>query len=216
MKKILLSSAIAVLFFVGCTEEKPQEQVQEEVKQESVKKAEETTKSVEQESTKEAVTKAATEVKDTVSKAATDISKSVSDATSKVIENTSKTVDESMPKVKETVNKTVEETKKAIDEVKKETNKIIASATGGETKQSSVDGKALFATCVSCHGQNGEKKALNASAVIQGWDKQKVIDALNGYKDGSYGGAMKGVMKGQVATKTQEEIEALAEYISKL
>ncbi len=67
-----------------------------------------------------------------------------------------------------------------------------------------------------CHGQKAEKKALGQSEIIAGWDKQKIIDALNGYKDGSYGKAMKGVMKGQVATKSASDIEALATYISSL
>ena len=40
--------------------------------------------------------------------------------------------------------------------------------------------------------------------------------ALTGYKDGSYGEAMKGVMKAQVATLTPEEIEALSVYITNL
>ncbi|KAB7885408.1 MAG: cytochrome C [Arcobacter sp.] len=79
-----------------------------------------------------------------------------------------------------------------------------------------MNAQALFGACAGCHGQNGEKPALGKSQVIQGWDKAKVIEALNGYKDGSYGGVMKGVMKGQVATKSDAEIDALAEFISNL
>jgi len=39
--------------------------------------------------------------------------------------------------------------------------------------------------------------------------------ALTGYKDGSYGGAMKGVMKGQVAKLTDDDIKAIAEAVGK-
>ena len=35
----------------------------------------------------------------------------------------------------------------------------------------------------------------------------RVIKALNGYKDGSYGGVMKNLMKTHVETKTPEQIE---------
>jgi len=45
--------------------------------------------------------------------------------------------------------------------------------------------------------------------------KEDIIKALKGYKDGSYGGAMKGVMKGQVAKLSDKDIEEIAEKISK-
>jgi len=80
---------------------------------------------------------------------------------------------------------------------------------------SAADGKSLFNKCMGCHGANGEKKALGKSAVIKGWSEEKVIEALNGYKNGTYGGAMKGVMKGQVMALKDEDIKALATYISK-
>jgi len=74
----------------------------------------------------------------------------------------------------------------------------------------------LFTKCVACHGANAEKKALGASQVIAGWDAAKVEAALKGYKDGSYGGAMKGVMKGQIAPYSDADIAAVAGYVSTL
>ena len=53
--------------------------------------------------------------------------------------------------------------------------------------------------CKGCHGQNFEKKALGKSKVVSDMTKAEVSAALVGYKDGTYGGPMKGVMKGQVA-----------------
>jgi len=79
-----------------------------------------------------------------------------------------------------------------------------------------IDTAKLFKKCASCHGQNAEKKALNKSHVIQGWSTEKITTAINGYKDGSYGSSMKGVMKPQVAKLTKAEVQVLAEYISKL
>merc|ERR1711991_747509 len=46
-------------------------------------------------------------------------------------------------------------------------------------------------------------------------DTQQIIDALTGYKNNSYGGAMKGLMKVQVKKLTLEEIEQIAQFISK-
>ncbi len=44
---------------------------------------------------------------------------------------------------------------------------------------------------------------------------KKTVAALKGYKDGSYGGAMKGVMKGQVARLSDADIQDLATQVSK-
>ena len=72
-----------------------------------------------------------------------------------------------------------------------------------------------YKKCVGCHGVNGEKKALGKSLVIADMNSTEIVTALNGYKDGTYGGPMKSIMKGQVAKLTQEEIEEIATYISK-
>lgn len=77
-------------------------------------------------------------------------------------------------------------------------------------------GADAYKRCAGCHGVNGEKKALGKSAAITGWDISKTVAALKGYKDGSYGGAMKGVMKGQVASLSDADIQALSEHISTL
>jgi len=80
----------------------------------------------------------------------------------------------------------------------------------------SKSGAELFKVCSSCHGVNAEKKALNKSQVVQGWSEIQVLSALNGYKDGSYGGAMKGLMKSQVTKLSDADIAVLAKYISEL
>ena len=85
-----------------------------------------------------------------------------------------------------------------------------------ETATNELSAEALFKTCASCHGLKGEKEALGKSQVIAGWDKQRIVDALNGYKNGTYGGVMKNIMTGQVKNKTDAEIEALADLISKM
>ncbi len=74
---------------------------------------------------------------------------------------------------------------------------------------------ANFAPCAGCHGASAEKAALGKSQIIKGWPADKTIAALKGYKDGSYGGAMKGVMKGQVARLSDADIADLAAQISK-
>lgn len=78
------------------------------------------------------------------------------------------------------------------------------------------DGAAVYKLCSTCHGVNAEKAALGKSKIIQGWSAEQVAEALHGYKEGSYGGVMKGVMKAQVIKLSDEEIELVSEYISTL
>ena len=122
---------------------------------------------------------------------------------------------------KQEVTQNVEEKAKEVKtEVKVEEKqvevKIEEPKQVNETATNELSAEALFKTCASCHGLKGEKEALGKSQVITGWDKNRVIKALNGYKDGSYGGVMKNLMKTHVETKTPEQIEVLADYISKL
>ena len=85
---------------------------------------------------------------------------------------------------------------------------------GALTFANAASGADIYTKCVACHGINAEKKAMGKSQVIAGWEKTKTVAALQGYKDGSYGGAMKGVMKGQVTRLSDAEIEAVAEFIA--
>jgi len=79
-----------------------------------------------------------------------------------------------------------------------------------------IDGAKIFVKCSSCHGKNAEKKALGKSHVIKGWKEAKIVDALHGYKAGTYGGSMKAVMKAQVSNLNDAKINAVAKYISEL
>jgi len=74
---------------------------------------------------------------------------------------------------------------------------------------------ANTAVCKGCHGANFEKKAMGKSKVVKDLSKADIVKALKGYKAGTYGGAMKGLMKGQVAKYSDADLEALAAEIKK-
>ncbi len=79
------------------------------------------------------------------------------------------------------------------------------------------NGATLYANkCASCHGKDAKKSALNNSAPIAGWESERLITVLNGYKDGSYGRKMKAIMQGQSKPLSDQEIELLSNYISSL
>jgi len=89
--------------------------------------------------------------------------------------------------------------------------KLIAIGTLMLTTASGVS----TAVCKGCHGQQWEKAAMGKAKVIKNMSKAQIIKALKGYKDGSYGGALKGLMKAQVAKLSIEDIEKMAAKIKK-
>jgi len=189
MNKIILSSVLA-LFLVGCSDQKSEhKQVKNEVKEEKVlAKAE--------------VAEAESAVSSTVKEK--EVPTQELDITTAQEQQAAKELaQEQEAAAKEVVEEVVAP---AVEEVPKE----IATVTP------SVDGKKLFTKCAGCHGMSAEKHALGKSQIIKGWDVAKVEIALKGYKDGTYGGASKALMKGQVANLSDADIKALAEYISKL
>ncbi len=80
-----------------------------------------------------------------------------------------------------------------------------------------ADGAALYKKCAGCHGAKGEKKALGKSAVIAGLSADKIVEDLKGYKAGTLNlHGMGGLMKGQVASYSDADMKAVADYIQSL
>ena len=69
--------------------------------------------------------------------------------------------------------------------------------------------------CAGCHGAHFEKHALGKSKIVAHMSHADIAHALKGYKHGTYGGPMKGVMKGQVAKYSDHDLEAFAQTIGK-
>ena len=106
----------------------------------------------------------------------------------------------------------VEETKAIVEDVKAAAAEALVVV---ETPAVTVDVVSIYKVCAGCHGVDASKSALNKSQIIKGWNAKKIADALHGYKTGTYGGAMKGLMGAQVSKLGDAEIEALSIHISK-
>lgn len=85
---------------------------------------------------------------------------------------------------------------------------IIAAATAASLSAASI------AACAGCHGADFSKPALGKSQVVKGWDAAKIEASLKGYKDGTYGGPMKGLMAGQVKNLSEADIKDIASQIA--
>ena len=70
--------------------------------------------------------------------------------------------------------------------------------------------------CTGCHGVNFEKSALGTSRIVRDMSENDIIKTLNGYKNRSYGGKMKGVMEGQVRKFTDIDIKLISKEIKNL
>ncbi len=139
-----------------------------------------------------------------------EITKEVEEALKDSMEEATKVASESSQKLEKALISSVDKVEEATMDLAQRTKKVIADV------MHNSDRATIYKACAGCHGANGEKVALGKSKVIQGWEVSKVIDALNGYKNGTYGGAMKGLMKGQVLKLSNEDIKDVSEYISKL
>lgn len=139
------------------------------------------------------------------------VAQSVKDVKSEAIQAAQEVKEEAVTtaqEVKEEVAAKVEEVKEVVADKVQEAETAIAEV--------QVDGAKLFQVCAGCHGADASKAALGKSQIIKGWSSDKIKDALNGYKAGTYGGAMKGIMTGQVSKLGDAEIQALSDHISKL
>lgn len=91
--------------------------------------------------------------------------------------------------------------------------KIVLSTIFAAATAASLSAASL-AACAGCHGADFSKAALGKSQVVKGWDAAKIEASLKGYKDGTYGGPMKGVMAGQVKNLSEADIKDLSAQIA--
>jgi len=73
----------------------------------------------------------------------------------------------------------------------------------------------LYAKCAGCHGKDGKTKALGKSALLAGQDATTLSANMKAYKAGTRNvSGMGSLMKGQVSTMSDSDIEAVAAYIA--
>ena len=148
------------------------------------------------------------ETQDTSTQSITQSAKELKSEAEQEAQEPKEEVVEKAQEVKEAVSQKTQEVKEVVVAKTKEIEEAVTAP--------KVDAAKMYQVCAACHGPDASKPALGKSQIIKGWDAKKIADSLHGYKDGTYGGAMKGIMVGQVSKLSEDEIEALAEYISKL
>jgi len=79
-----------------------------------------------------------------------------------------------------------------------------------------ANGAAIYIKCAKCHGENGKHRAFGKSSKIAGWKTEQTISVINIFKNMSKYDKFAKVMNKQVSKLSDDEIRAVAEYISRL
>lgn len=225
-KKFLISVAAAAVLFTGCGDDKSSAQstvapvAQEEVKTEvaapevaqEAQIAQEEQVANETEQTVQDTQEAVEEVVEEGTQAAQEIVEEATQAVETAVQDAQEAVEEVAAAAEETVAQVQEEVAQQVESAVQAV--AVEETPAVQDSAPAVDAAPLYVKCVACHGANAEKVALGKSAIIKDWDATQIAEALKGYKAGTYGGAMKGVMVGQVANLSDEQIDALAEHIA--
>jgi len=195
MKKLVLISiaTVTVLTFSGCGNNSNSDSAKDAATQTAKKMVE---------ATKESATKA-------------------TEATKEAANNMAQKAHEGMEKAKESMSKATEAVKEKAKDVanaaKQTANEIEEKAKNSVAGGDVAKGKAIFAKCASCHGADGKTKALGKSEIIAGQPAADLEKKIQEYKAGTRNVAGMGMlMKGQVSSLSDEDIKAVAAYISSL
>lgn len=70
--------------------------------------------------------------------------------------------------------------------------------------------------CTGCHGAKFEIKALSKSKVVSEMGEIEIAEVLKAYKNGTYGGAYKIMMRAQVVKYDDKALEDMAKEIKSL
>ncbi|MDQ1325012.1 MAG: hypothetical protein QG564_136 [Campylobacterota bacterium] len=205
MKKITLFSLIAAaVLFTACGEETKKEAAEATAAvQETASKAAEETKLAAQEAASKTV-EATKEAVDAVKTEAVEVAEKTKEAAAEMVQAVA-------PKATTTEeNITTSETTQEVSEA----NQTIETP-NQETKV--LEAPAAYAKCTGCHGQDGKTKALGKSEIIAGQSEANLVASMNEYKAGTRNvSGMGALMKSQMDTVSDEEIKAIAAYISSI
>ncbi|AOO63968.1 c-type cytochrome [Sulfurospirillum halorespirans] len=79
------------------------------------------------------------------------------------------------------------------------------------------NGESLFKQCAGCHGADGRNKAFGKSGIIAGQSAVELMESLKFYKESEFKThSTTLVMSKQVKNMNMEDLNEIANYVSKL
>lgn len=90
--------------------------------------------------------------------------------------------------------------------------------TAGSAFAADLDGAKLYLekTCASCHGDGGNKPIADNYPKLGGQSQKYLVEKLMGYKAGEVKGNQAAVMTPMAAMLSDDEVEAVATYLSEV
>ncbi len=84
--------------------------------------------------------------------------------------------------------------------------------------QAGLDGAALYKakTCSACHGKDGKSPVMKDYPKIAGQNREYIIKQMKDIKTGARSNGNSAAMKGIMHLVSDAEIEAIADYVSKM
>lgn len=227
MKHLMTISVVAAMLLTGCGEDAKKAATEAANKAtESVKEAAtnavEATKEAAKgavEATEEVATEVANKTIESAKKLASNVAESAKEGAKELVDKAAEKASEAASAAKEGAAKAVDGAKEvasnAVEATKEAATSAVAAVTGGGADVQK--GKTLYAKCAGCHGADGKTKALGKSAPINGKSTDEILAMLKEYKTGTRNVVGMGMlMKGQVASLSDEDLQALAAYIATL
>ena len=95
---------------------------------------------------------------------------------------------------------------------------LVGLSMGAAMPALAADGEALFQQklCVTCHGAEGRAPITGTYPKLAGQNKDYLIQQFNDIQSGARANGQAAAMKGIVSGVSAAEIEAIADYLSKL
>ena len=95
---------------------------------------------------------------------------------------------------------------------------VLAGLTFGTGNALALDGAKLYQekTCVACHGKDAKKPLTPAYPKLAGQNAAYAEQQMKDIKSGARANGQSAAMKGVMHLVSDEEIKALADYLSKL
>jgi len=93
---------------------------------------------------------------------------------------------------------------------------IIAAVVAPLGTVMAADGQTLYSQkgCVACHGNAGKEPIMPNYPMLAGQNKAYLIEQMKDIKSGARSNGQASVMKPMIANVTDDEIKAIAEYLS--
>ncbi|KTF15289.1 c-type cytochrome [Pseudoalteromonas sp. H105] len=92
----------------------------------------------------------------------------------------------------------------------------LAVAASASFSTMAADGEALYTAknCQTCHGAEGKSPIMAMYPKLNGQNKEYLLAQMKDIKSGARANGMSMVMKGMVASISDEELAAIADYLS--